>query len=198
MDVWKISLKADTLSTLLAAGQSWIDIITDARHSTRGEILTCVVRIGIDSHKVVEHVNARREDDPGSERHDMYETKVLYETLDSDDTAHICFKWKGNEQIANGAMCKEGKAWSLQQTLINCLDKPFIMLCPSFVLSFTSPIVYTGFWSVHLLPVLSQYLQFWSRDGLLLKSSVFEFKSTFGECSDSHMMPASPVSQTFY
>lgn len=52
-----------------------IDIITDARHSTRrNSKYTDVVCIGYDSHKVIEHVVVRREDDSCSQRHELYGT----------------------------------------------------------------------------------------------------------------------------
>ena len=80
------SCSAALQSECTSAGESGIDIITDARHSTwRNSKYTDVVCIGYDSHKVIEHVVVRREDDPCSQRHEMYGTKVMYEKFDTQD-----------------------------------------------------------------------------------------------------------------
>ena len=81
--------RTDSCTTALqsecaSAGENGIDIITDARHSTRrNSKYTDVVCIGYDSHKVIEHVVVRREDDSCSQRHEMYGTKVMYGKFDS-------------------------------------------------------------------------------------------------------------------
>ena len=67
------SCSAALQSECTSAGESGIDIITDARHSTRrNSKYTDVVCICYDSHKVIDHVVVRREDDPCSQRHEMY------------------------------------------------------------------------------------------------------------------------------
>ena len=71
-------------SKCASANENGIDIITDARHSTRrNSKYTDVVCIGYDSHKVIEHVVVRREDDSCSQRHEMYGTKVMYDNFDN-------------------------------------------------------------------------------------------------------------------
>ena len=59
-----------------------IDIVTDARHSTRrNSKYSYIVCIGYNSHKVLDHILVRRDDDPCSQRHEMFGTKNYMITL---------------------------------------------------------------------------------------------------------------------
>lgn len=61
-----------------------VDIITDARHSTRrNSKFTDVVCIGYGSHKVIDHVTVSREDDPCAQRHELNGTKRIYEKFET-------------------------------------------------------------------------------------------------------------------
>ena len=61
-----------------------IDIVTDARHSTRrNSKYSDIVCIGYNSHKVLDHILVRRDDDPCSQRHEMFGTKKLYDNFDA-------------------------------------------------------------------------------------------------------------------
>lgn len=68
---------------LASSSTDGIDIISDARHSTReNSKLTDVVCIGYSSHKVVDHIVVSRDDDTCSQRHELLGTKKLYENFD--------------------------------------------------------------------------------------------------------------------
>lgn len=61
-----------------------VDIITDARHSTRrNSKYTDIVCIGYNTHKVLDHEVIRREDDSCSQRHELHGTKRIYENFDT-------------------------------------------------------------------------------------------------------------------
>lgn len=70
-----------------------ITIVTDARHGWRKNANDCdVVAIGHLTHKVVKTVHVTKEDDPCSQRHEMYGTRKLYEYFDAclgGDGVHI-------------------------------------------------------------------------------------------------------------
>ena len=58
--------------------------MTDARHSTRRKSkYHDSVCIRYQSHKVLDHIVVRREDDSCLQRHEMVGTKKLYENLDA-------------------------------------------------------------------------------------------------------------------
>ena len=65
-----------------------IYIVTVARHSTRrNSKYSDIVCIGYKSHKVLDHILVRREDDTCSQRHEMVGTKKLYENFDSQNVS---------------------------------------------------------------------------------------------------------------
>ena len=60
-----------------------IDIITDARHSTRkNSKYTDVVCVGYNSKKVIENKVVNRTDDPCAQRHELIGTKSIYRSFD--------------------------------------------------------------------------------------------------------------------
>ena len=70
-----------------------ITIVTDARHGHRRNANDCdVVAIGALTHKVIKTIHVTKDDDPCSQRHEMYGTQKLYEHFDTclgGDGVHI-------------------------------------------------------------------------------------------------------------
>ena len=68
-----------------------ITILTDARHSTRRNAKQSdIIALGAKTHKVVGAVTVTKEDDPVSQRHEIFGVKRLYQHFDACDvTIHI-------------------------------------------------------------------------------------------------------------
>ena len=65
-------------------GDPGITILTDARHGGRRNANDCdVVAIGLHTHKVLKTVHVTKEDDPVSQRHEMFGTVKIYEYFDN-------------------------------------------------------------------------------------------------------------------
>lgn len=67
-------------------GGDTIDVITDARHSTRrNSKYTDVICVGNSTSKVIENKVVTRKDDPCTQRHELIGTKSIYASLDANN-----------------------------------------------------------------------------------------------------------------